>query len=187
MPPKVKITKDQIIETGLTIVRKNGAEAINARSIAAELQCSTQPIFSNFHSIEELKHAILKKAEQISTNYIRAEIEKNEYTPYKASGMGYMRFAKEEKELFKLLYMRNRSNEDINDENALFHQMIGYVNDYTGLANDAAKLFHLEIWTVVHGIATMLATDYLQLDWELISIITTDVYQGLRTRHQEKE
>ena len=34
------------------------------------------------------------------------------YPPYKAMGMGYIRFAAEERELFRLLFMRDRSGEE---------------------------------------------------------------------------
>ena len=37
MPPKVKITKKEIIEAGLKLVQKDGANALNARSIATVL------------------------------------------------------------------------------------------------------------------------------------------------------
>ena len=51
MPPKVKVSKEEIINTAISLIRKSGASAVNARSIAAELGCSTQPIFSNFASM----------------------------------------------------------------------------------------------------------------------------------------
>ena len=41
MPPKVKITKEEIIEAALRIVRESGDEALNARNVAAALGCST--------------------------------------------------------------------------------------------------------------------------------------------------
>ncbi len=44
MPPKVKITKEMILNTVLDITREVGFEAVNARSIASKLQCSTRPI-----------------------------------------------------------------------------------------------------------------------------------------------
>ena len=37
MPPKVKITKENIVSTALSLVRECGAEAINARAIASAL------------------------------------------------------------------------------------------------------------------------------------------------------
>ena len=58
MPPRVKITKEDIIKTALELVRVGGEGAINARSIAGALGSSTQPIFSNFSSMEELEKEI---------------------------------------------------------------------------------------------------------------------------------
>ena len=56
-----------------------------------------------------------------------------------------------------------------------------------GLTIEKARLMHLEVWTCVHGIGTMLATSFLPLEWELISDILTDIYQGIRTRHVSEE
>ena len=53
----------------------------------------------------------------------------------------------------------------------------------TGLDNAGATLFHLEMWAYVHGIATMFATGYLDLDWELVSKMLTDSYLGLRKQY----
>ena len=183
MPPKVKITKEDIIDTAVDIVRNSGAEAINARNIAAVLNCSTQPVFSNFSTMEELRLAVVEKADMLCQEYITEEIERGEFPEYKASGMAYIRFAKEEKELFKLLYMRNRTNEAIPESNKLGDKMESIVQRNTGLDALSAKLFHLEMWAFVHGIAVMLATDYIELNLELASKMLTDAYQGLRKRY----
>ena len=180
MPPKVKVTREDIINTAVDIVRKSGCETLNARNLAAVLNCSTQPVFSNFATMDELRFAVVDKANEICTEYINREIESGEYPAYKASGMAYIRFAKEEKELFKLLYMRNRTDEVIPETDPLSIQMESYVQSYTGLDIMDARLFHLEMWAYVHGIATMLATSYIDLDWELISRMVTDAYQGHR-------
>jgi AcrR family transcriptional regulator len=180
MPPKVKITKEDIIDTAVDIVRNSGAEAINARNIAAVLNCSTQPVFSNFSTMEELRLAVVEKADMLCQEYITEEIERGEFPEYKASGMAYIRFAKEEKELFKLLYMRDRSKETAPKESKLNDEMNDIVCKNTGLSEDEAKLFHFEMWAFVHGIAVMLATDYIELNLELASKMLTDAYQGLR-------
>ena len=44
MPPKVKITKENIVETAIELIKKEGEVSLNARSIASSLGCSTQPI-----------------------------------------------------------------------------------------------------------------------------------------------
>ena len=187
MPPKVKVSKEDIINTAVELVRKDGEGAINARNVASSLNCSTQPIFSNFATMDELRSAVISKAEEFFNEYIKREIDSGVYVPYKASGMAYIRFAKDEKELFKLLYMRDRSKEDLLAENELSNRMFQMVKDNTGLDGDKNKLFHLEIWAYVHGIATMFATNYFPLDWELVSAMITDVYQGLKKRYDVEE
>ena len=184
MPPKVKIAKEDIVQAALDIVRASGTQAINARTIATILNCSTQPVFSNFATIEELRLAVVEKADLLCQAYMQREVERGEFPTYKANGMAYIRFAKEEKELFKLLYMRDRSNESIPENTELTGKMEAIVHNNTGLMGVDAKLFHLEMWAYVHGIATMFATGFLDLDWELVSKMLTDSYQGLRKQYE---
>lgn len=182
MPPKVKVCKEDIITAATEIVRNQGHENLNARTLANALHCSTQPIFSNFATMEEVKMAVVDRAEALYEEYIREDTESGLYPPYKASGMAYIRFALEEKALFKLLFMRDRSAEEIPEETELGRTVTAMVRDNTGLDTLSAKLFHMEMWSFVHGIATMVATDYLTLDMPLVSRMITDVYQGLRAR-----
>ena len=183
MPPKVKVTKEDIINAAVDIVRKSGAQAINARTIAAVLNCSTQPVFSNFATMDELRLAVVEKADIMCQAYMRREVESGAFPAYKANGMAYIRFAKEEKELFKLLYMRDRSGESIPETTEQTDKMESIVHNNTGRGGVEAKLFHFEMWAYVHGIATMFATGYLDLDWELVSKMLTDSYQGLRKQY----
>lgn len=185
MPPKVKITKEDIVQAGLEIVRRDGETGLNARSIAAVLGCSTQPVFSNYDSMDELRLAVLAGAEGVYVRYMQQEIASGKYPDYKASGMAYIRFAKEEKNLFRMLYMRHRTYEQTLNDAHLFDQMEEIVQDTTGLEKDRARLFHLEMWAFVHGIAAMMATGYLELDMVLVSDMITDAYQGLHRRFQE--
>ena len=184
MPPKVKITREDIVNAAVEIVRSQGPQAINARTVAAALNCSTQPVFSNFATMEALRLAVVEKADLLCGEYIRREVEKGEYPAYKASGMAYIRFAREEQELFKLLYMRDRTEEPEQPESALNDQMEEHVHHNTGLAGPEAKLFHLEMWAFVHGIATMFATGFVDLPWDLVSKMLTDAYQGLRKQYE---
>ena len=180
MPPKVRITKEEIVNAAFGIVRERGASAVNARTVASVLDCSTQPIFSNFATMGELRLAVVEKADRVYQEYTRRETEQGKYPPYKASGMAYIRFAKEEKELFKLLFMRDRTDEVISEETEFNKQIEQLVRENTGLEGNNTKLFHLEIWAFVHGIATMFATEYFDMGWELVSNMLTDAYQGLK-------
>ena len=181
MPPRVKITKEEIVSAALELVRKQGPEAVNARTVAAVLQCSTQPIFSNFATMEQLHLAVAEKAEEIYQTYMIQEENSGKYPAHKANGMAYIRFAKEEKELFKLMFMCDRAGD--NPESELNDKMVSMVQEITGLKGDSSQLFHLEMWSCVHGIATMFATGYVDLPWELVSSMISHVYQGLRKQY----
>ena len=187
MPPKVKITKESIVSAAVELVRKSGAESLNARAIASALNCSTQPIFSNFSTMEEIRNAVIEEAENICEAYLRNELKKEIYPEYKANGMGYIRFAKEEKELFKFLYMRSRSKEAMAEDNRLFNQMEDVVHSATGLNQDGSRLFHLEMWAYVHGIACMFATGFLELEWALTEKMLTDAFLGLKKQYGTEE
>ena len=179
MPPKVKVTKQEIVDAALAVVREQGVAALNARTVAAALDCSTQPIFSNFETMDELRMAVVEEADRVCQTYLQREEACGEYPAYKANGMAYIRFAKEERELFKLLYMRDRSQEQIPSDSEHIAKMESFVHDNTGLSGMDAKLFHLEMWAYVHGIAAMFATEFLNLEWDLVSKMITDMYQGL--------
>lgn len=183
MPPKIRITKDEILNAAVAIVRESGAQSVNARTLSSVLHCSTQPIFSNFASMDELRLAVVERADMLCQDYMRREMESGEFPAYKANGMAYIRFAKEEKELFKLLYMRDRSAESVAKESDINDAMELMVQHNTGLDAAKAKLFHLEMWAYVHGIATMFATGFFDLDWDLVSKMLTDSYQGLRKQY----
>lgn len=187
MPPKVKVTKEDIIRAAVNVIRNHGQGALNARTVAAELGCSTQPVFSNFRSMEELKQAVIAAVDQQYQNYRKREMETSQYPPYKASGMAYIRFAREETELFQLLFMRNRANEAISETSDELEELTTVVQNNTGLSKEDAFRFHLEMWVYVHGIATMIATGYLQWDWDMISRMLTDAYQSMKQYYVKKE
>lgn len=86
-------------EAALQIVREEGSSALTARALAARLGCSVKPVFSLFKNMEEVQQAVLGAAHDLYQGYLEEDMAGGKYPPYKASGMAYIRFAKEEKEL----------------------------------------------------------------------------------------
>ena len=58
MPPKVKFSREEILSAAYELVRKNGKDALSARSLASALGVSTAPIFTAFESIDALTDAV---------------------------------------------------------------------------------------------------------------------------------
>ena len=185
MPPKFKFTKEEITDAALNVTRKNGISGLTARALATELGCSVKPIFGLFKNMEEVGQEVLAASDLLYQNYLREDMAKGKYPLYKASGMAYIRFAKEERELFKLLFMRDRSREKIEENKEEIRPLMQLIQQNLGISEDEAYLFHLEMWLYVHGIATMIATSYLDWDDEFISRVLTDAYMGLKYRYTE--
>ena len=185
MPPKFKFTRDEITNAALNVTRKNGISGLTARALAAELGCSVKPIFGLFKNMEEVGQEVFIASDLLYQNYLREDMAKGKYPPDKASGMAYIRFAKEERELFKLLFMRDRSREKIEENKEEIRPLMQLIQQNLGISEDEAYLFHLEMWLYVHGIATMIATSYLDWDDEFISRVLTDAYMGLKYRYTE--
>ncbi len=186
MPPKAKVSKEDILNACISLVRKNGENAFKAREIAKELNCSTQPIFSNFKSMEELKAEVLRYATKVYNAYQEKLIKSGKYPDYKALGMGYIMFAKEQSELFKLLFMRDRRYEksaDLIDND--FEKAIAAVMKSTGLNRDDASIFHFEMWAFTHGIAAILATSFLEFDYDVIDKMLTHQFEGMVMRFKK--
>ncbi len=186
MPPKMKFTRQQVIEAALGLVREDGMEALTARALADRLGASAKPIFGLFQSMEEVRLSVLAAADERYQTYLQQDMARGLHPPYKASGMAYIRFAREEGPLFRLLFMRDRSGEAIAEDRASIRPLLALIQQNLGLTEDEAYIFHIENWIYVHGIAVMIATGYLPWDEAFISRALTDQYQGLRHRFQEE-
>ena len=186
MPPKARINKEDIVNKAICLIQSEGVLSLNARSLASKLNCSTQPIFSNFATMDDLQQAVILSVYNIYLGFIKNEVESNKYPRYKAFGMAYIRFAQEEKELFKLLFMHERKKNNLTPT-VDFNESVEMIMIANNVSKEIAELMHMEMWACVHGIGTMLATSFCSLEWDYISNILTDVYQGIRLRHVDKE
>ena len=183
MPPKFKFTREQIVAAALEVTRKNGITGLTARGLAAELGSSAKPIFGLFQNMEEVQREVVSAANTLYQSYIKKGMADSKFPPYKASGIAYIQFAKEEKELFKLLFMRDRTDEKIEENREEIRPILDLIMKNLGIDENEAYFFHLELWLYVHGIATMIATKYLEWDIEFIDKALTDAYQGLKNRY----
>lgn len=179
MPPKAKVTKDAVLAAAVALVRREGAGALNARALAGELGCSTQPLFTQYPTMEHIKTAVIEEAATRWMRCIAEEKAKEMWPSYKAMGMAYWRFAVTERELFKLLFMRDRTGEEFAADES-FAMAIAAIQQANGLTYEAAERFHMAMWAVVHGLATMSATGYLTLTEEQVSALISEIHQGLK-------
>lgn len=187
MPPKNKFTQAQIVAAAVELTRQKGFDAVTARDLGAALGTSSKPVYTAFDNMSQLKEAVILAAQKIYLRFCDEETVSGKYPAYKATGMAYIRFAREERNLFRLLFMRDRSGEAVCANDESYDNVIHIVETLTGLDHQDANLFHAEMWIVVHGIATMFATAYMDWDMELVSRMLTDIYNGLSASKQKED
>ena len=141
MPPKNKYTKEQITNAALEILRADGMAAVTARSVAAKLGCSVAPIFSVFENMDELQNELIMQCKAIYTSYV--EVGLKDKVAFKGVGLSYLKFAMEEPNLFKLLFMSNDGAYGL--DNVLSEIEVNYegvfkcVQDSYGLSEEDSK------------------------------------------------
>lgn len=182
MPPKSRFTEEQIVSCALEIARAEGMGGVTARAVAGRLGASTKVIFGMFPDMPSLRARVMDAADALYQQRIAREMAAGEYPPYKASGMAYIRFARDEKALFRALFMRDRAREDIRAREGDLAPFVGIIRDTFGVSDETALRVHLEMWVYVHGIAVMIVTGYLDWDMETVSAMLTDMYQGVVAR-----
>ena len=96
MPRKFLFKREEIVEAAVQLTRESGISAVTARGLGERLGTSSKPIFSHFENMEQVQQAVLAAANEKYQNYLKTDMADGKYPPYKASGMAYIRFAREE-------------------------------------------------------------------------------------------
>ena len=159
MPPQINFTKNAILQEAFEIVRKEGQQALTARRIAQRLNCSTQPIYSAFASMKELTEAVRQKAVEFGEQYLLQE-ELQAY-PFLSIGLRYVRFAREERELFKMAYLSGNAMTKIQNAVPSFERFIERMRQEPVMRDlDDVRLLRMlhamQIFT--HGLVMLLLT-----------------------------
>ncbi len=186
MPAKKQIEREDILNEAFNLVRERGMEALNMRELAHRCNCSTQPIYLCFGNAASLQIEVGRKIWNYYAEYVKRAIAEEKYPVYKAVGMSYISFAKEEKHLFKYMLMSKRPQADVGSENT-FVTYVELVRKTFGFTQEQADKFQTEMWVFVHGIATMYATDFFDWQWDDVSGMVTDVFQGLMMKFKKED
>lgn len=172
MPPTVRFTRDAVLHAACQLMRREGMEALNARAIAKELGGSTQPIFRLFTNMEDLhRELILYVARQFQA-HAEADMAQSD-SPYIQLCTTYLLYGRDEPELFKLLFMRDRISEGQDSDQTNFDLVFNIIKKETPLDDETALRFFERTWLFIHGLAVCIATKYIPCQDEryLISMV----------------
>lgn len=176
MPPSVKSTKEEIVNAALQVVREKGTAALTTRQIAAVLGVSTRPIFTYFQNMQQVQEAVRQAAQALYHSYIKKGLE--QVHPFIGLGEQYIRFATQEPELYRLLFLplapgsENKAMEEMEHTQNL---VLDFLQQIYQLDEAAAKRFFRDVWLVAHSLAALIVTNCCPYSPEEIRQILTSV------------
>ena len=164
MPAVKKVSREEIVEAALEVVRDGGFSAVNARSVAKKLGCSTQPIYFSFRNMDELKASLIERAVQMHERRVRDSLRAHagNDSRYSSYGMGFVQFAAEEKQLFRWLYLEGEQLGPYQND-ILLPEVIGVIMEEFGYSEDVARRFHQDMIYFTYGLAILANTGHLPL------------------------
>lgn len=190
MPPKPKYTKEQIIEAALGVVSQQGLDALTAKELGNALHTSATPIFTVFDSMQAVQEAVKAAAMERFASY--AHKTGADMPIFKQVGMQMILFAKEEPNLYRLIFMSQ--NSDVKSFADIYAHLGGVAEeclttiqtDY-GLSGADAKTLFEHTWIHTYGIATLCATGMCDFTQEEISKMLTQDFTAMMLLQKKGE
>ena len=180
MPPKVRITKKMVEDASFEIVRSQGHENLNARTIAEYLGCSTQPVLYNFKTVDEIREAAYTIADVYHTDFIMPK--ETDENPMLALGMNYVRFGHEEKNLFCFLFQTDKfggMNVDTLMRDPNLSGILEVMAAGLGCGPEEAREMFLTFFCAAHGLASLLANNSMAYEEEQCRKMLKGVFHGM--------
>lgn len=172
MPPKARFTKEQITKAALGVVSEKGAQALTAKELGAALGTSTTPIFTVFHSMQEVQDAVRLAAMERFEEYAhKAACVK---PVFKQVGMQMILFAREEPKLYQLIFMSSiskaRSFDDIYRHlGSVADECLNVLQKDYDLREDNARSLFEHVWIHTFGIGALCAAGVCDFSNEQIA------------------
>ena len=151
MPRHPRFSKEDIVAAGLRIVRAGGLEAVSARALGKELGTSSSPMFTMFKDMSEVTDAICTAAEKLFV--ARMEGVTDYFPAFKEFGLRLVAFAKEDPNIFQLLFLGKGSRPEIAENIA--RECLGSAGQGYDLTGEQSELLFRQMWPVACGIAAL--------------------------------
>ena len=195
---KKTFTKEEIVEAAFQVVREQGRKKLSARAIAKELNSSTMPIYSTINSMKDVEQEVGQKFTELLLQYC--------LTPWTGNflvdmSFGYVRFAKDEKELFRTMFLDDEPSELADYEKqkpVVFKTLAAQLKkepDYKDLDEEQIDHITQNMEIIIHGLACLInyghlpddSDEYIQQYLEEVSAFFVQREEGKKSPVKEKE
>ena len=175
MPRNALLTKEAVTAAGLAIVRREGQNALTARALSRELGCSLSPIFTVFKDMDEIQVSVKKAAEDFFADFMK---DVNEFElAFKEFGLRLVRFAKQDGNLFDMLFLSRGGRSDIAGQIA--QRSLMDIQQNYDLTDSQASMIFKQMWPVATGIASLCVHRPMAFSEEETGQILSNHFSGM--------
>lgn len=187
MGPRIKFTREQIIEAAFEIARREGIDSITMRKIAERLGSSVAPIYVNFKNVDELNKALIERIINISQQLLK---EENTGNPFSDMGKASLRFAMEYSVIFRDLVAKGKKYMQGYDEKMMpvLIEEMQKDPELKGFTVDELKTILLKMRVFQLGLSMMAANSLLPKEYkkqdmmDILSSTADDVIMSAKLR-----
>ena len=178
MPRSVQITKEKILTAALDVLIREGYSAVSIKSIARELNCSTQPIAWQFGNMDNMREALTKEA----VTYANKKMMPTSMDCIEAFwqiGYGYINLAFDTPNLFRFVYMGESKNYCRGGFNSVLTDkgnavLIDKLYPYLNISKEQAEMLFQRMIVYTHGMVSLVVAGVLNCTKEQVYSIVKD-------------
>ena len=145
------------MQAAFEITRESGIDAVVAREVAKKLGTTTGPIFTYFDTMEELKEEVYLYVQQQCIEYFRDAMKCR--PAFKELGNRWIRYAREDPNLYMLLFMKQGVDKEKQRVNEEILKMLDLFTDEVsqsfGISQKDARKMMQRMVIFAQGIASM--------------------------------
>ena len=178
MPRSVQITKEKILAAAIDILIRDGYYAVNIKSIAKELKCSTQPIAWQYGKMDNMREALTQEA-VIYANQKMIPTSTNCIEAFWQIGYAYINLAFDTPNLFRFVYMGESKNYCRGGFNSILTDkgnaaLIDKLYQYLNISREQADMLFQRMLVYTHGIVSLVVAGVLNCTKEQVYSIVKD-------------
>ena len=180
MARKKEIGRNKILSIAYKMVVKDGIESLTARNIAKAGHFSTQPLYLEFNSMEDLRKEVLRKiADNLKNNILQKS-----YTgkPLIDMDLSYIDFAKEEENLFRAMFVDGKFGSKIIADTLINFGIEKFKEQYpdSNYSEDRIRSVVIANWITTSGIASLIVNKIATFSQtQIINVLTAQINDAI--------
>lgn len=179
MPPKHKVTREEILKAAYELLQTKGQSAVTTRAIAEKLGLSSRPIYSYFPSMDHIFTELNAEAERLLFDYFKRPYTKDQFLNM---GVGYVRFSLDNPRIADFLERNWSESILLGPEAAMFRNLYESIKnneEYRGISSEELYDVYRKISIFTFGLVKYLQATKTDMTVEAIIEMLSEAGEAL--------